>query len=60
MTQALDINSGNYSDVHIRSDRVFDQETLILELGPHSLHLYLVLDQLLRIVICSLLFLFYR
>ena len=31
--QALDINSGNFGDVNIRSDRVFDQETLILELG---------------------------
>lgn len=33
---ALDINSGNCADVDIRSDRVFDQETLILELGDRD------------------------
>ena len=37
--QALDINSGNYADVDIRSDRVFDQETLILELGKLFLNI---------------------
>ena len=37
--QALDINSGNCADVDIRSDRVFDQETLILELGKLFLNI---------------------
>lgn len=33
---ALDINSGDHAGIPIRSDRVFDQETLILELGDRD------------------------